>query len=101
MPVTLKKRNFRKLYHQTCIQKEHQIHIPNDSDDDLFMCHDCFAVEDDTDDEYDTGIFKDVQKCVPGATYKRECNTCRCSADGQSEACTLKFCVPNAGKHIF
>jgi hypothetical protein len=38
--------------------KEHQIHIPNDSDDDLFVCHYCFAVEDDTDDEYDTGIFK-------------------------------------------
>jgi hypothetical protein len=48
--------NCKKLYHQTCIPKELQSHIPNDSDDDLFVCHGCFAVEDDT-DEYDTGIF--------------------------------------------
>jgi hypothetical protein len=50
--------NCKTLYHQICILKEHQIHIPNGYDDDLFACHDCFAVEDDTDDEYDTGIFK-------------------------------------------
>lgn len=34
------------------------------------------------------------QKCEPGRTFKVECNTCRCSADGTIMSCTRKFCVP-------
>jgi hypothetical protein len=50
MPLAISKKkgfdcsNCKKLYHQTYIPKKHQIHIPNDCDYDLFVCHDCFAV---------------------------------------------------------
>lgn len=31
------------------------------------------------------------EKCVPGTTFKRDCNTCRCTASGIA-ACTKKGC---------
>ncbi|XP_062564093.1 uncharacterized protein LOC134226960 [Armigeres subalbatus] len=35
------------------------------------------------------------QQCAPGSTFKLECNTCRCSADGKLMSCTRKFCLPD------
>ncbi|XP_029731726.2 kielin/chordin-like protein [Aedes albopictus] len=34
------------------------------------------------------------QRCEPGSTFKMDCNTCRCSADGMVVSCTRKFCLP-------
>ena len=63
--VGLKQKGFEcstcnKLYHERCIPKEHQIHIPDDSDDDLFVCHGCFPVEDDSDDGIDESVFSNI-----------------------------------------
>lgn len=44
----------KKLFHSTCIPSGHQIHIPDDSDDDLFVCHNCYVVHDsDNADDFD------------------------------------------------
>jgi len=32
-------------------------------------------------------------KCTPNETYQEECNTCICSSDGKSAACTLAGCL--------
>lgn len=32
-------------------------------------------------------------KCTPNETYKDDCNTCICSSDGRTAACTLVRCV--------
>ncbi|XP_065082825.1 laminin subunit alpha-5-like [Ochlerotatus camptorhynchus] len=32
--------------------------------------------------------------CNPGKSFKYQCNNCRCDTDGQSAACTFKFCLP-------
>lgn len=31
--------------------------------------------------------------CVPNESYQDECNTCLCSGDGKSAACTLMACI--------
>ncbi|XP_049949762.1 uncharacterized protein LOC126457500 isoform X1 [Schistocerca serialis cubense] len=44
----------KKLFHSTCIPSGHQIHIPDDSDDDFFACHNCYVVHDsDNTDAFD------------------------------------------------
>ncbi|XP_058054457.1 uncharacterized protein LOC131206084 [Anopheles bellator] len=35
-----------------------------------------------------------TEKCVPGTTFKEDCNTCRCAHDGR-KACTRKVCPPH------
>ncbi|EAT48407.1 AAEL000551-PA [Aedes aegypti] len=35
------------------------------------------------------------KQCEPGSTFKLDCNTCRCGADGKVMSCTRKFCVPD------
>jgi hypothetical protein len=39
-----------------------------------------------------------TQTCEPGSTFRRECNTCVCSADGTNAVCTLKACLPHNKK---
>lgn len=31
-------------------------------------------------------------KCVAGSVFDRECNVCRCTADGNHATCTIKRC---------
>ncbi|XP_030034186.2 uncharacterized protein LOC115450333 [Manduca sexta] len=38
--------------------------------------------------------------CEPLHTYKRDCNTCRCNADGKSAVCTSKKCSFKPNKPI-
>lgn len=35
---------------------------------------------------------EDEFSCTPGETFKRDCNTCHCSSDGKSAACTAMGC---------
>jgi len=35
-------------------------------------------------------------KCTPNEIFQMECNTCKCSSDGQSASCTDKLCVDSS-----
>ncbi|CAK1543505.1 unnamed protein product [Leptosia nina] len=35
------------------------------------------------------------QKCRPDEVFEIDCNTCRCSTDGQSYSCTRRICFPD------
>ncbi|XP_012270691.1 uncharacterized protein LOC105694520 [Orussus abietinus] len=38
---------------------------------------------------------RDAQVCEPKSSFKKDCNSCVCSADGTFAACTMIECMPN------
>lgn len=38
-------------FHKVCIPKSHRIHIPNKKDNDVFLCHNCFVINVETDSD--------------------------------------------------
>lgn len=43
--------NCKHFFHKSCIPKSHRIHIPNDDDNDNFLCHDCYREESDAESD--------------------------------------------------
>lgn len=41
-----------KAFHNSCIPVKHRENIPDDSDEDLFLCHICYTVQDESDEDF-------------------------------------------------
>ncbi|KAK4875520.1 hypothetical protein RN001_011942 [Aquatica leii] len=54
------------LFHKTCIPRQHRIHIPNDDDNDNFLCHDCYREESDGE--------SDIEMDSPDVEYDKDKN---------------------------
>lgn len=105
-------------------EEEKQVCVPNSTFRDADDCNNCFCNEKGTLAactlklciKFDFPKFTDVvepednstrvrrsgegQYCVPNSTFKEDCNTCHCNAEGTNAACTLigcprRICEPN------
>ncbi|KAK4882603.1 hypothetical protein RN001_005922 [Aquatica leii] len=54
------------FFHETCIPRQHRIHIPNDDDNDNFLCHDCYREESDGE--------SDIEMNSPDVEYDKDKN---------------------------
>ncbi|KAI4463235.1 reverse transcriptase [Holotrichia oblita] len=41
----------KHFFHKSCIPRSHRIHIPNDDDNDNYLCHDCYREESDAESD--------------------------------------------------